>query len=287
MDNYKETTDSATNSTISLLDQLTGEDGLIAKIDEEADTVRKSTEAWSSYYSELIEEVIPSIEVLIESIDEVIERASKQIDVNVVTHYSVDGIGAGSYAATGSYSSGSSSGSNSGSGSNSNSGSSSGNQPRANNTSTAGSTSNWYQVKTDTTGATWKNKKTGQVQYAFATGGYTGTWDGPDTEENGKLAYLHQKELVLNAGDTENMLAAIKLIRQISNSIDLRAASQTSTSGIISPSYLGTDQIFEQEVTIHAEFPNATDHNEIEEAFNNLINRASQYAGRQNLMNRN
>ena len=40
------------------------------------------------------------------------------------------------------------------------------------------------------------------------------------------------------------------------------------------------NETLEQTVTIHAEFPNATDHNEIEEAFNNLINTASQYANR-------
>ena len=40
------------------------------------------------------------------------------------------------------------------------------------------------------------------------------------------------------------------------------------------------NETLEQTVTIHAEFPNATNHNEIEEAFNNLVNRASQYANR-------
>jgi len=35
-----------------------------------------------------------------------------------------------------------------------------------------------------------------------------------------------------------------------------------------------------QNVTITAEFPNATNRNEIEAAFDNLINRASQFAGR-------
>ena len=40
------------------------------------------------------------------------------------------------------------------------------------------------------------------------------------------------------------------------------------------------NETLEQTVTIHAEFPNATNHNEIEEAFNNLINTASQYANR-------
>jgi hypothetical protein len=31
----------------------------------------------------------------------------------------------------------------------------------------------------------------------------------------------------------------------------------------------------EQNITIHAEFPDATDRNEIEEAFNSLVNRAA------------
>ena len=36
----------------------------------------------------------------------------------------------------------------------------------------------------------------------------------------------------------------------------------------------------EQSVSIEAHFPNVSDRNEIEEAFNNLINTASQYANR-------
>lgn len=118
-----------------------------------------------------------------------------------------------------------------------------------------------------------------ELGYKYKTGGYTGSWNGPDVEENGKLAFLHQKELVLNADDTENMLNAVKLIRQISESIDLQAAVQSSYSvGAIQ--FPGNNQVLQQEVTIHAEFPNATDHNEIEEAFNSLVNRASQYANR-------
>ena len=108
------------------------------------------------------------------------------------------------------------------------------------------------------------------------TGGYTGDWDGGD----GKLAMLHAKELVLNADDTENFLAAIELIHAITQAIDLRAATQAATAGITAPDYNKTQEVLEQQVTIHAEFPNATSHSEIEEAFNNLINRASQYAGR-------
>ena len=132
----------------------------------------------------------------------------------------------------------------------------------------------------------WKviNLKSGGytgVWTSAKTGMYTGSWNGPDIEENGKLAFLHQKELVLNANDTENMLSAIKLIRQISQTIDLQAATQSSALSLQAAQFSNNGQVLQQEVTIHAEFPNATNHNEIEEAFNNLVNRASQFASRQ------
>jgi hypothetical protein len=43
---------------------------------------------------------------------------------------------------------------------------------------------------------------------------------------------------------------------------------------------MGDSGTLEQNVKIEASFPNVQDHNEIEEAFNNLINKASQYANR-------
>jgi nitrate reductase NapAB chaperone NapD len=45
---------------------------------------------------------------------------------------------------------------------------------------------------------------------AFDTGGYTGEW-GP----SGRLAVLHQKEIVLNADDTKNLLEAVSLVRNL------------------------------------------------------------------------
>ena len=51
----------------------------------------------------------------------------------------------------------------------------------------------------------------------------------------------------------------------------------------INPIYstLGTgNDVLEQQVHIDASFPNVTDRNEIQEAFNTLINVASQYANR-------
>ena len=112
----------------------------------------------------------------------------------------------------------------------------------------------------------------------FDTGGYTGSW-GPE----GRVAMLHQKEIVLNAQDTENFLAAINIVRDIASMIDLQAAAQRSTLSMISSASVNpTTQTLQQEVTIHAEFPNATQRTEIEAAFDTLLNRASQFANRKN-----
>lgn len=112
----------------------------------------------------------------------------------------------------------------------------------------------------------------------YDTGGYTGAWG----DQSGRLALLHQKELVLNQEDTANMLAAIDMVRQISSMIDLNAmSSMKGVSALLSAGGVGAGGgNFEQHVEIHASFPDATDHSEIEEAFNNLLNSASQYANR-------
>ena len=114
----------------------------------------------------------------------------------------------------------------------------------------------------------------------YDTGGYTGSWG---TE--GKLAMLHQKELVLNAKDTENMLNTVQMVRDIVASIDTRAAAAGAVN--IGSDYANNvstgSSDLNQNVHIEASFPNATDHNEIELALTNLVNRASQYAGRKTL----
>lgn len=113
--------------------------------------------------------------------------------------------------------------------------------------------------------------------YNFDTGGYTGAW-GPE----GRLAFLHQKELVLNAKDTENMLTMVEMVRDIANSIDLQAsvASIANTNnGMFSKVSAGA-QTVDQNVHIEASFPNVTNHSEIEQALSNLVNQAAQYANR-------
>ena len=119
-------------------------------------------------------------------------------------------------------------------------------------------------------------------QYAFSkfdTGGYTGSWAG----SYGKLAMLHQKELVLNEGDTANFLAGMEFLDKIVSMIDLYSANAQLGGVLSSPSfssYGSANEVLEQNVHIEASFPGVSDRHEIEEALNTLVNRASQFAGR-------
>ena len=108
----------------------------------------------------------------------------------------------------------------------------------------------------------------------FDSGGYTGSFGS-----EGQLAVLHQKELVLNASDTENMLATVSFVRDLVQMIGANASSN-GLSGVFAGGVSSGGGYLDQNVTIHAEFPNATNHSEIEEAFQNLIGLAGQYAGR-------
>ena len=112
---------------------------------------------------------------------------------------------------------------------------------------------------------------------SFDSGGYTGPWGS-----EGKLALLHEKELILNKTDTENILDAVNIIRSMSQSItsslvndlvDLVASWNRLTTNVNS----STEKI-PQVITIDATFPNVSVASEIEEAFNDLANQAAQFA---------
>lgn len=116
---------------------------------------------------------------------------------------------------------------------------------------------------------------------AFATKGYkTGglaDYTGPAWLDGTPA----RPELVLNSSDTSNLLSAVEMIRNIAKSIDLNAVAQSFGLGTLQAATAGAaNQVIEQHVEITASFPNATDHNEIEMAFENLTNVASQYANR-------
>ena len=109
----------------------------------------------------------------------------------------------------------------------------------------------------------------------YDTGGYTGEWG-----RDGRLALLHQKELVLNKEDTANMLNAISIMRNITNMLGSSVLGKLAAA---TAGGLGTEvggDVLEQNVHIDAQFPNVKDSREIEEALNNLVNMASMRANR-------
>lgn len=136
------------------------------------------------------------------------------------------------------------------------------------------------QDKKQTTNSLIDNKNTaGSAQYrraaSFDTGGYTGDWG-----EIGKAAILHEKEIVLNSYDTANLLSAVKITRTLDNILSNFTMKPFTFGNIVNNMTNTPLNEMSQNVTIHADFPNVTERSEIEAAFNNLVNKASQYAFR-------
>ncbi|MBV4418264.1 phage tail tape measure protein [Clostridium tyrobutyricum] len=103
----------------------------------------------------------------------------------------------------------------------------------------------------------------------FDTGGYTGDWAG----DNGKLALLHKKEMILNPNDTENFMVLVKAlekanIEQLNMPHSIVPFTSSDLSGNISNISNNTSST--QEINIHVakvEFPNATNSDDIIDAF--------------------
>lgn len=120
----------------------------------------------------------------------------------------------------------------------------------------------------------WRDRIQAQKTARFATGGYTGSWGN-----EGRLAILDQKELVLNADDTKNMLSAISLLRHLVNEIGTNALDnvRSKLSGLnITNVNTNSPESFEQKVYIEAKFEGQTEASQIETALNNLVNTATQ-----------
>lgn len=143
----------------------------------------------------------------------------------------------------------------------------------------------WAVGQYDTEDEWRKHLENLKKNYGLNTGGYTGLFD------DAKLAFLHQKELVLNQSDTENILAAVQAVRTIGT--DLFKSIEKSLDGntIAAMALMGqklnpvaTTPIQDSiEQTVHidkVEFPNVTSRTEIEEAFISLTNDAAQWARR-------
>ena len=111
----------------------------------------------------------------------------------------------------------------------------------------------------------------------LATGGYTGAWGS-----EGKLAVLHEKELVLNKEDTSNMLSLVEILRNITKSDIDSMINASYADSIIGSSKFGsivnsTTSKGGNTFNITAEFPNANDVEEIRQAILSLPNLATQY----------
>ena len=143
--------------------------------------------------------------------------------------------------------------------------------------------------------------------YGNTTGTGSGSADIPEAPVGGPhakggladytgLAWLdgtkEDPELVLDPEDTHNMLRIVDTVRKLdpdslemmmesykTNLASMYASLNSVNMNHIFAQHQGND-ILEQYVTITAEFPNASDHNEIKEVFDGLINRAAQFAHR-------
>ena len=131
----------------------------------------------------------------------------------------------------------------------------------------------------------WRKKMHDLGVPGFATGGYTGIFDDE------KLAFLHQKELVLNQTDTENILAAVRTVRDLGSDFFSSIEKALDSNAIAAIALMGqklnpivttpVQDSIEQIVHIDkVEFPNVTSRTEIEEAFVSLTNDAAQWARR-------
>lgn len=116
---------------------------------------------------------------------------------------------------------------------------------------------------------------------AFATGGLA-DFTGPAWMDGSKS----RPEMVLNPEDTKNILTAVQGVRALDASTlntlnkyiaNASLAMSFGLGNISAGSVYGATDTIQQEVHITAEFPNATNSAEIQDAFDNIINRATQY----------
>ena len=119
---------------------------------------------------------------------------------------------------------------------------------------------------------------------AFYSGGYTGSWgEGGVDEKKGKMAILHEKELVLNQTDTQNILSAVGLIRDMTTEMKNSAFGTVLDMISVYKNIRPEDPLgnsIEQRVSIEAVFPDASDANEIRTALLSLADEAYMYSSK-------
>ena len=262
LENLEEVTENVVDQNTIMADQIIN--NLIPAIEQELTGVNDMTQAWIEQ-REQIEATIVSLENYVKTINQTIKDLSGLYGVNDEdwtweedNEPVVDVNQSGTNHSSG----------------NKNQWGSSGNW--------FGSGSGWFGSSGSSWGSSssWMNMLSGFMGMfgsgfmSFDTGGYTGEWGS-----YGKLAVLHEKELVLNKNDTKNYLDSMdklyETLKLYENNLGLDRV--LSNYGI---DLSLNNQGLEQNVHIEANFPGVSDRSEIEMAFENLINKASQYSNR-------
>ena len=107
-----------------------------------------------------------------------------------------------------------------------------------------------------------------------------GGWTGGGAE----LAVVHPNEYVLTSQDAPNMLAAAQIASRVMDRVaDLKAAAMSQVGGAIGGLFTAVananeNNMNEQQIIINADFPAVESAREIKQAFNELVNLASQRA---------
>lgn len=194
------------------------------------------------------------------------QRAEQEAEIQRMITASNNAYSYSGYDNSSNYSGSSSSGSSGGSGSGGSGGSGSGGNSGSG--SSNNNNNNTNQLRKRLSGGGGVN-----LIARLASGGYTGDWG----DSSGKLAFLHQKELVLNEQDTKNILDTVSILRAFNSSVNGRLIQRgnVSNGGF---SYSSSMAQGGQVVSIEAIFPNVNSKKEIEEALSDLVNKAAQRA---------
>lgn len=282
--NYDRVTEDAEDETRKMANEL--RNNLLPQI-------HTTTNAWDTYYKTLrtsitqTEALISKNNALISSLAQITQAAQRA--QNAITSVSSARVSTPYGSAGGSR----------GSGSGENGSSGSGSKSTTTNTTTDGKyylTVNGNKVGNGVYSASEAAKmaalqrkygnyqSTDVVSWAqFATGGLA-DYTGPAWLDGTK----NKPELILNPEDTQNMFRTIDAVRQLDKTtlnimddfINFATSSMmTNMFNLHAGSTNGSSGELQQNVQITAEFPNVQDRNEIEAAFDNLINRASQFIG--------
>ena len=100
--------------------------------------------------------------------------------------------------------------------------------------------------------------------------------------ELSKLADIQERGMYMIDNATKDLIESLSFIDDVMRIIELNAGVQSVGLGTLTTSNkaIGVDPGIQQNITIQAEFPDATDRDEIEAAFDSLFVRASQFANR-------